>query len=489
MREREVKLAAPPGFVPPAFDEPGMRAVPQQPREYDTVYVDTPDLRLARWRCSLRHRSGEGWTLKLPSEDEGDVLERDEILFEDDSVVPPARALDLVSAFVRQESLEPVVRLHTVRRPLQLMNDAGRPLGEIVLDDVAVEGAPGFREVEVEVQPEVSAATLDGLVQRLRAAGAGGADPMPKYLRALGPRAGRRPELDLTEPARHATVAEVVRFALSSSTERLLRHDPGVRLGTDPEAVHQARVATRRLRSDLKTFLSLLDADWAQGLRRDLRWVARQLGVARDADVLLDRLRGRLPDLREDDRARAIELLAELSWSGDRARQDLVTAMRGRPYLLLLDRLVEGSSAPPIAAAQSDRPAAEATQPLVSRQWRRLRASVEALGPEPADSELHEVRIETKRARYAAEAAGPALGKRVRRFAKRAATLQDVLGELQDSVVARRWLRKHGIEAGGSFAYVAGELSAAEERAGRQARAQWQRAWNRMAKAARKADL
>ena len=77
-----------------------------------------------------------------------------------------------------------------------------------------------------------------------------------------------------------ATAGAVVQRAIALSVIRLILHDPVVRIDVDPEGVHQTRVATRRLRSDLRTFRPLLDRDWVQGLRDELGWIARILGVS-----------------------------------------------------------------------------------------------------------------------------------------------------------------------------------------------------------------
>src|SRR5205814_5216193 len=84
---------------------------------------------------------------------------------------------------------------------------------------------------------------------------------------------------------------DAVRAAMAAGVARLLRHDPGVRIGDDPEDVHQARVATRRLRPDLRTFRPLLDQARSEALRDELKWLADLLGANRDADVLMERLR------------------------------------------------------------------------------------------------------------------------------------------------------------------------------------------------------
>ncbi|HEY4937935.1 MAG TPA: CYTH domain-containing protein, partial [Actinomycetota bacterium] len=121
MDEREVKLSAPAGFRWPAFGgQTALTAVPLERRQYQTSYVDTPDLRLARWGCSLRHRSGEGWTLKLPSGSDGPMLVRGEYTFEGEAGRPPDAALWIVAAYLRGAETKPVARLKTVRHPVRL---------------------------------------------------------------------------------------------------------------------------------------------------------------------------------------------------------------------------------------------------------------------------------------------------------------------------------------------------------------------------------
>ena len=86
---------------------------------------------------------------------------------------------------------------------------------------------------------------------------------------------------------RDATVEQLVRAVITSSVLRLVEHDSAIRLDDGVEAVHQARVATRRLRSDLRTFRPVLDPSWSEPLRVELRWLGGALGKVRDADVLL----------------------------------------------------------------------------------------------------------------------------------------------------------------------------------------------------------
>jgi CHAD domain-containing protein len=99
------------------------------------------------------------------------------------------------------------------------------------------------------------------------------------------------------------------------------------------------------------------------------------------------------------------------------------------------------------------------------------------LQDQPADPDLHRIRILAKRVRYAAEAAEPLVGKIATRFAEAAAALQDVLGDHQDSVTSQAWLREVGR---GPRAFVAGELTAMERDAAAQDRAAWHNVWKKV---------
>src|SRR5947208_12924256 len=211
MLEREVKLGAGPAFHLPdlAGVVEGLEVAAPETVRMETVYFDTPDLRLARWGVSLRRRAGEGWTLKLsdppssPSKPNA-VLERNELTFQG-GAKPPGAALEVVRAYVRKAELVPVARLSTLRRRVRLVDGRGARVAEVVDDEVSVRDgrrvAARFREIEVEVPSTNGAHGAEGaeiitpLVTRLRGAGAGAPDPTPKHVRALGPRAIEPPEV------------------------------------------------------------------------------------------------------------------------------------------------------------------------------------------------------------------------------------------------------------------------------------------------------
>lgn len=486
--ERELKLGAPPSFHLPSFDDldDGVVARAQEPQHLRTLYLDTDELALTRWGVSLRHREGEGWTLKLPSDETGgDLLVRTELTFDGDPPRAPPEAAELVRAYVRTAALEPQVRLRTQRRRLDLHGADDDLVLRVFDDEVTVlDGrrvAARFRELEVEATEATPDGLLDRVVGRLRSEGAGEPDPTPKVVRALGARAQEPPEVEVAKLGSNPRAGEVVQRAIAASVTRLIRHDVVVRLDTDPEGVHQARVATRRLRSDLRTFASLVSEEWSRELREELGWLAEALGRVRDGDVMLERMRTRAESLPKASAPGAKRVLAALERERNVAFDELQEAIKSDRYVSLLDRLVAAAREPALAG-DADVAATEVLPGLVLRPWKSLAKAVKAIGDPPADDELHAVRIRTKRCRYAAEAAAPVLGKRVRSFASDAAELQDVLGDFNDAVVAESRLRDWSTRARSREAtFAAGELAGLERAAGNVARAGWRKAWKQLA--------
>jgi CHAD domain-containing protein len=486
MLEREVKLGAGPAFHLPDLSGvvDGVAVSPPEAVRMETVYYDTPDLRLARWGVSLRYRAAEGWTLKLPpaktAGPPGNLLERDELTFQGGSKKPPEAAVAVVRAYVRKAELVPVARLSTVRRRVRLVDGAGARLAEVVDDEVSVRDgrrvAARFREIEVEVssQENGSNGMVDTLVALLRGAGAGAPDPTPKHIRALGPRAMEPPEVAPQSIEPDSPAKDVIKHVLAESIASLLHHDPLVRTSADPEAVHQARVATRKLRSHLRTFGPLLDPEWTEPLRSELGWLAMGLGAVRDREVLLERLRERAKALPASDQRSASSLLQILVVEIETLRKKLLSELDSLRYIDLLERLVTAARSP-ATLPDADQPALQVLPPLTAGPWRRLRSAVRQLPDPPTDPELHRIRILAKRARYAAEAVAPVVGSVASAFARAAAKLQTVLGEHQDSVTAQAWLRAARIS--GRRAFVGGELIAMEHVAAEEARAKWPKVW------------
>ncbi|MGE5226523.1 MAG: CHAD domain-containing protein [Planctomycetaceae bacterium] len=481
--EREVKLAVSPVFAMPDLSGvlPGVRMEARGAKTLDAVYFDTPDLRLVRAGASLRFREGEGWTVKLPSDPEDDALTRQEHLFPGLDPAVPDAAVDLVRAYLRTADVEPVAHLRTERTVWALVDERGHDLAEVDDDDVSVlrgvSVALRFREVEVEARPDTPAGLLPAAVVRLRWHGAGLPDPTPKVVRALGPAATAPPDVVVPELGESPTAADVVRRALAAAVVRLTVHDAPVRLNEDPEGVHQARVATRRLRSDLHTFEPLLDLPRLEHVRGELSWLGDLLGETRDADVLLERLRRRVEELPPTERPGASRAIDALQANDKELHARLMDGLGSPRYGQLLDELVWLANDPPCAEAAAA-PATEVLPAVVDRPWKTLRKAVDRTEEDQSDEALHAVRIRAKRLRYAAEAAAPVLGRRVERIAAAAAELQGVLGEHQDAVVAGSWLRTWAAaEASPDASFAAGAMAGLEQAAARAARDSWRKAW------------
>ena len=270
--EREAKVSVWPGFRVPDLQAavPWMVAAEPEEQVLDARFLDASDLRLLRMGITFRHRTGEGstdgrWTLKVPVPSEGVALDRLEIEVDGPPGQPPDHLASAVRGVLRGADLAEVAHLQTNRTVVAIRDPADRPLG--VLSDDVVSAFDGdevgwrFREIEVEAAAGAPANVIDAVVDVLRAAGAGEPDKVPKLARALGPRALAPGDPDVPSVGKDATIRAAFQDAVASSVRRLLLHDPVIRLDAGEEGVHQARVATRRLRSDLRTFRTLLDEE------------------------------------------------------------------------------------------------------------------------------------------------------------------------------------------------------------------------------------
>lgn len=500
--EREAKLIPGEGFSMPAFDgmPEGAVIVADAVRELDATYYDTPELELARWGITLRYRRGESgrpWTLKLPENESHTTLARDELRFAGGAEVVPDDARDLLRGFLRGNPLTSVARLCTTRVPLHVRDANGQSLVEIVDDSVEVcEGGSGlerFREIEVEtmVDNRRSHAALRAAVSALVDAGCGSERPIPKLVRALGERAQQPPSVVVAAVGRHASGGDLIRHLTASSVIQILVHDPGVRLGQDPEAVHLYRVATRRLRADLRTFSRLLDEDETKAIRDELRWLGHAVGPVRDLDVLGARFADHARELPDLDQRAASELLARLASSRSDAHQRLLEVLCSDRYDRTLRTLVDSASAPPIAARserKAAKPATTLARRLVRRRWDQLADTVDAGGDAPTDRQLHEIRIAAKRCRYAAEAFAPVAGRPARRFASLVEDVQTVLGDYHDAVIAETWLRDAAVELVDCRVAIGG-LIARERRARARLRGEWPSVWHRASRRKERAWL
>ncbi|MFV2119047.1 CHAD domain-containing protein, partial [Streptomyces sp. Act-28] len=450
------------------------RVVDAGTADLDAVYYDTPGLRLAAHSVTLRRRTGggdAGWHLKLPVA----PGVRDEISEPlDDEGVPPTLAA-LVRARTRGDALGPVVRLRSSRDVRHLVDADGGLLAELSTDTVHAErlteggGTARWTEIEVELADGGDPALLDAVDKRLRKAGVRPAASPSKLARALE-ETGTPPRT--ARPAAPDTAGDHVLTYLRAQVDALLTHDAGLRRD-QPDAVHRMRVATRRLRSALRSHRKVLDREATGPLADELRWLAAELGVERDREVLDERLRTALEAVPTTLRLGPVRGRLR-RWSATRttgSRGRLLEILDGDRYLALLDGLDALLADPPLRPAAANAPR-EVLAEAVAKDHARVAARVEralALDPGPdRDKALHEARKAAKRARYAAELAAPVLGRPARRSVKGMKAVQRLLGDHQDSVVAREALRDLAVQANGAgeSSFTWGLLHAREEARG-----------------------
>ena len=504
--EREAKFSVDAAFELPDLD--GLTEVVESLPELllRAAYFDAPDLRLWKQGITVRHRTGEGpaggrWTVKLPTTANGPTLDRHELSWPAPRARPPEEMTAVLLGLMRHASFRLVAELTTRRRRVALRDAAGASLAEVDDDSVTVlvEGqARGtFRQIEVELSPGGDP-LLDPVSERLARAGGQPSDE-PKLARALAAAAVSGSEPDVVLDGR-ARMGEVARARMADGLSRMLDHDVQLRLDpADPpvHSIHQARVATRRLRSDLQLLSATLDPLWVADARADLQWMGRVLGAVRDADVLgLELESAGLPaegGVPLD--PASVDELRSLLASQRRAHALLLSEALASPrYLDLLDRLDKAARPPPVTGAEPqqeqreqgpapsppDRPARKVLPRLVATRWRALGRAVRKGGQHPTDLRLHRIRIRAKQLRYAAETAEPVVGTRARRVARAAAGVQGVLGDLHDTVAAEQWLVTNARVVSAPAAFTAGVLAADQVRRRELLRHDWQKGWHRL---------
>ncbi|WP_156721806.1 CYTH and CHAD domain-containing protein [Streptomyces apocyni] len=462
--------------------------------ELDATYYDTADLRLAAASRTLRRRTGgddAGWHLKLPVA----TGVRDEIRAPLSDTVPRTLA-GLVRAVVREAELVPVVRLISSRDVRHLVDADGALLAELSVDAVRAErltdggGTSEWTEIEVELADGGDPALLDKVEKKLLKAGLRPSAWASKLARALADTAPEGTEAAADESGTKSgskakakaeakdkakddgppTAGDHVLAYLRTQRDALVELDPAARRDL-PDSVHQMRVATRRMRSAFRSYRKVIDRAVTDPIGDELKWLAAELGVDRDREVLTERIQQGLTELPRTLISGPVRGRLR-TWSAARrsgSRRHLVAVLDSKRYLALLDTLDALLDAPPLRPAAAKPPAAVIAK-AVLRDYKRLSAHVqEALDAPPAtearDLAMHEARKKAKRTRYAAEAATPALGKPAKRLVRYMKDLQNLLGEHQDSVMVRGALRDLAAQAhaAGESSFTYGVLYGREE--------------------------
>jgi triphosphatase len=452
----------------------GVAIVPGPARELADVYYDTEDWRFYRAGYALHLRQdGESAeaTMKALVPAEGGLRRRREISQPIEGVENlkgiPGPVGERVRRLAGTADLRPLFEVSTRRRTYTLRSETPssgeivedtsgniRPqnseqdaivVAEIALDESEIVANSGdsthLSRVEVEVGSD--AAIQDGVgdfVEVLKEAlklrptraskfrtGLSIADLSPEVAPDLGP----------TQIEATLSAGEVAFAILRRHFAEMLAHEPGVRLGEDPEELHDMRVATRRLRAALKLYSDALPKR-SERYERDLRWVAGALGEVRDLDVHLQRL--------TEEASRNGEVLEEVvSLLRERrveARRRMLEALDSNRYQRLLASfsatLRRGRSPSPTD------PILEGAPELVRDRYKKVRKAANKLREDSPPEHFHDLRKKGKRLRYALEPLQEIYGKPAKKMVKLLKKVQDDLGDHQDLIVASGLMEELG---------------------------------------------
>ena len=444
-------------------------------KEITDTYYDTDDWRLYRAGYALRlRRDGESAeaTMKslAPAED---ALRRRREISEplEGGIETPKGTSGPVGERLRRIAgvgdLRPLFEVRTSRRTFALRPERTSPdgtvenasgsnrrrekdpgfgelaIGELAIDESEISGDGEARARLSRIEVEVDAwlhESVEGFVGEMRAALNLRPTETSKFeagLSVAGLDPAVAPDLGPTQIDAPLSTGEVAFAILRRHFATMLAHEPGVRLGEDPEELHDMRVATRRLRVALKLYADVLPRR-AERYERNLRWVAGALGEVRDLDVHLERLTG--------EASRSGEVLDEVVTVLERGRVEaerrMLEVLDSKRYEALVANfsgtLRRGRSPAPTA------PIVERAPALVRRRYRKARKAARAITRDSPPEEFHDLRKKGKRLRYALEPLQGIYGKPSEKMVELLKAIQDDLGDHQDLVVAAGLMEELG---------------------------------------------
>lgn len=447
--EIEIKLAASPAMLEKLRTHPQL-AGEDQAATLVTIYFDTIGGKLRRGGAALRIRDGgesREQTLKLASP-HGATVRRNEWNVAVAGELPdpsdfPEKARSALARLLDGDPLAPVATTR-IERTVRRLNFGGSAI-EIAFDVGTIQA--GVREENIcELELELIDGNLaDVLALALQL-------PLgPELTWSVSSKAERCHTLafDLPTEAEHARpltlssamdVAQGFQAIAWNCLGQLLANYPLVIASGDPEAVHQTRVAIRRLRAAGNVFRDITDDDVGSVLRAEMKAAASGLGPARDLHVLYERVALAAKTGDQD----LSEMLTHLAARREIAVASAQAMLAAEPFQRLLFEVAAWVEAGEWLDRKGE---TEADQPLVpfavkalSRRRRKLRRARDRLADLP-DPDRHRLRIDVKKLRYASGFfaslfADGASGRHQRSFAKALGRLQDSLGELNDMAVA-----------------------------------------------------
>jgi len=287
------------------------------------------------------------------------------------------------------------------------------------------------------------------------------------------------------KPSGRPRRSDVFRAAIAPAVESLALADPYLRREDDPKSVHSARIATRKLRAELRLLRPMLDEQWVVDVSARLKQLASLLGAVRDTDVVAERLQTlakRLPAGREAD---VDPILDKLRRVRETACEALRAELSAYWYLKLqqtLSAAVSDANGKQLAVPDVRLRRRAVVAQIMRPTWKELEKAVRRAEGSADATRLHRIRIRAKACRYAAEAVAPFVpadrGASYERFIHHIAQLQDRLGRLRDAGVAQTALRT----LAGRDSFVAGELAALESASAEQTQVAWRASWTKLSR-------
>jgi triphosphatase len=468
-KEIELKLRLLPAQARRLHDHPALKgATPEKYRLFNTYY-DTPDLALRDRGIALRLRR-KGWSLWLMTVKGGDssaggLAQRNEWeaptqpgVFDFD-IVSDSELRDFLKKM--QPQLQPVFTTDFVRTAwllersgarIELALDRGKITGGQTSGDQAGPGeglGVGLCEVELELVEGTSPDALFEVAIELASDFHLHPEIVSKAERgyALADSTPKLPVKGFVSPVhKDMTPVEAFRSIALACVLQLQRNEAGAVAGENPEFVHQARVAIRRLRSAFRLFSPVLSASFVEVYATRWKTLAGCLGGARDWDVFLDETLAPLEEAFPGD-ADLAALRARGEASKAAAQASAGRSLNGRDYsqLLLAFSAALFRLEPPTIAAHNAS-AALSLKRFAAQRLRKRTLNIEQQLREHGKMNAerrHELRIAFKKLRYALEFFAPILPReRLAVYQSSLSTLQELLGTLNDQVTASRLIKE-----------------------------------------------
>jgi inorganic triphosphatase YgiF len=464
--EVELKLRLPPAQARRLPTHPALFGCTPQKYRLLNTYYDTPDFDLRRRAIALRIRR-KGWAVWLMTVKGGDggsgaggLAQRSEWeaptqpgVF-DFAIVTDAGLREFLEA--QQSRLQPVFTTDFTRSAWTLQRagaviEVALDRGKINVPAPAGGAAPASEalcEVELELIEGESPDALFDLAIELATDLHLHPEILSKAERGYALADGAlAPPVKAFASAVVKDMSPVAAFrsiALSCLTQ-LQRNEAGALAGNDPEYVHQARVAMRRLRSAFRLFSPVLSAAFVDVYSPRWRELAGHLGSARDWDVFLTETLAPLEEAFPGDADLAVlRTRGEATQAKAQASAGVALTQPAYSQLLLAFSAALFRVEPPTIAAD-DKASAASLRKFARRRLQKRAQMIERLASEHGKMNAerrHELRIAFKKLRYALEFFSPILQrKRLAAYQTSLATIQDLLGTLNDQVTASRLIK------------------------------------------------